>query len=348
MGVLDWLGLGSRSLAVNSTSGVLSPWAPEPNFGTVVISESFGLAVKELPLDRSLAMSIPAVARGRHLLVSTVAPLPLVALNADGPLAVQPTWLYRSDTAVSPAERTARTVDSLIFYGQALWAVARGAQGQITDAVWVPHHRWDYDYDSGEVSIDGEVRNPKEYLYFQGWNEGLLSCAARTLRGAIAIENAWVDRVKNPIPTTVIRHEGSDAIQLEQFEIDDLLQQWREKRNAEGGALGYLPPGLAMDALGSVEADLFDKGRAAIRVDIAAFLGLSASMLDGSSGDSLTYSTQEGQRSRYYTETLPLYLNAIEACLSQDRSVPRGTRVRFDLTELYTPTPAPTGAPVED
>jgi phage portal protein BeeE len=63
---------------------------------------------------------------------------------------------------------------------------------------------------------------------------------------------------------------------------------------------------------------------------------------------SLTYSTQEGQRNEFADFTLPYWLEPIQQRLSLDDVVPSGQRVRFDLTDLYTTTPSPTGTITED
>jgi phage portal protein BeeE len=85
------------------------------------------------------------------------------------------------------------------------------------------------------------------------------------------------------------------------------------------------------------------------RLDVANLTGVPAALLEGSvSTASLTYSTHEGQRNEFVDFALNPYIDAIASRLSQDDIVPRGQRVRFDLSDLYTTTPAPTGEPEED
>jgi len=356
MGILaDIFGAG-RARELNSftpPAAVASPWAPASDLKRFVISEAVGAELARLPMDRSQAMTVPAVARGRHIIVSAISPLPLRALNADGVVPVQPTWLYRSDTAVSPAERIARTVDSLIFHGHALWAVQRGAKqpdqahAPILDAAWVPHDQWSVEQD-GRITVNGKPVNAEEVVYINGLTDGLLNTGARTLRGAVALEDSWVAKAKSPIPLTVIKRTEGQA-PLEQDEIDYLLSEWTTARRSEDGALGYLPEGLEIQALGQLDPQFYIEGRNNIRVDIASHLGIPASLLDGSVATaSLTYVTTEGNANRFVTETLPLYTQAITNALSQDSVVPRGQRIRFDLSELTTAPGTPTGAVVED
>ncbi|NRD25838.1 phage portal protein [Frigoribacterium sp. VKM Ac-2836] len=352
----DLFGAG-RARGLNeftAPSAVASPWAQESDIKRFIISEALGSQLSALPMGRDSAMSIPAVGRGRNLIVAAIAPLPLVALSNGTPVTVQPSFLYRSDTLVSPRERLVRTLDSLIFHGHALWAVQRGAkqEGQahapILDAAWVPHDQWSIDQE-GRVLVAGKPADAEEVIYINGWTDGLLNTGARTLKGALALENGHVDRANHPVPQTVIGHKSDADTQLEQSEITDLLDQYKAARRDPEGSVAYEPPGLSFRSEGAYDADMFMTGRNYNRVDIASHLGIPASLLDGSTAEaSLTYVTTEGNANRFVTETLPLFMGPIEDALSSDSVVPRGQSVRFDKTEILTAPGTPTSAPVED
>jgi hypothetical protein len=335
-------------------SAIASPWARDSDMKRFAISEALGAQLASQPLDKATALSVPAVGRGRNLIVAAIAPLPLVALSNGTPVTVQPSFLYRSDTLVSPRERLVRTLDSLIFHGHALWAVNRGAkqEGQahapILDAAWIPHDQWSIDQE-GRIIVGGKPADAEEVIYFNGWTDGLLNTGARTLKGALALENGHVDRANHPVPQTVIGHKADNDPQLEQGEINDLLAQYKAARKDPEGSVAYEPPTLSIRSEGSYNADMFETGRNFNRVDIASHLGIPASLLDGSVAEaSLTYVTTEGNANRFVTETLPLYLGPIEDALSSDSVVPRGQSVRFDKTEILTAPGNPTSAPVED
>lgn len=341
----------ARGLTAQPLS-IVSPWADNSHLETFVMAEALGYELSQLPMDRRTAMTIPAVSRGRNLIVSAASQLPLTAMNADGNLASQPSFLYRSDSAQSPQERLARTLDDMIFQGDSLWAVKRGSKsdgsafGPILDAVWVPRGKWSIDSES-RILIDGDPVDEAQVIYFSK-GDGLLETGWRTLRGAISLEDSWISRASNPIPLTVIRHDASTG-DYDDNEIEELLASWRNARNSPNGAVGYLPAGLTIDTHGDVDAALFVEGRNAIRVDIASLLNIPASLLDGSVAEaSLTYVTTEGNANRFFTETMPTYLGPIEWRLSQDDVVPRGQRVRFDTKQLTQSPASPTGAPVED
>ena len=111
----------------------------------------------------------------------------------------------------------------------------------------------------------------------------------------------------------------------------------------------YFPSHLGLEVYG----DRADSGHAiearnALRLDFANHLGIAASRLEGSQAEAaLTYTTQEGARTEL-ADALQGWVDPIAARLSQDDVVPRGQRVRFDVTDLATPAPTATGIPVED
>jgi hypothetical protein len=94
---------------------------------------------------------------------------------------------------------------------------------------------------------------------------------------------------------------------------------------------------------------LYINARNALRIDFANHLNLPVALLDGSPATaSLTYATSEGKRSELDDLGLDYWTTPIQAALSQDNVVPRGTRIRFDFASRYAATNAPTGAPTQD
>lgn len=346
MGILDRLGVGKRTSDL--LAGIVSPWAEVGNLAPMVIADVLGDAAASIPMTRAQAITIPAVAKVRNLLVSTIAKFPLVALDKDTELTTQPTFLYRSDTAVSPYERMAWTVDDLLFYGYSLWVVKRGAGdspkgGPIIDAQWVPMDKWTIT--SGYILIDEEPVDEAEVILFNSPFEGLLTVGSRTLKGARDQEASWTGRARNPIPVIEL-HQLDD--ELTPAEVKDFVDEWAKARKSENGAIGYTPPSIEIRTHGEVKADLMVEGRNAVRTDIGSFTNIRASMLDGTIGiDSLTYTTKDGERNLFYEFDLPFWTDPIEQRLSLDDVVPRGQRVRFNKYDAFN-LPINTGVPEED
>jgi hypothetical protein len=329
-------------LGANVTTGVVtgqlvpeSPWS-DSLIGHVAFHEWYDGA--DAPVDRTAAMRVAPVKRGRAIIVGKCADLPLVAGRFDGtafqPTASQPKWLTGTGTIVTPWHRMAHTLDDLIFQGWSLWMVTRGAAGQITDALRIPPFRWSFAPETTlGIRIDGEEwLDATTVVLFQGPDEGLLETGADVIRGARAMEAAWVGRVQNPIPLTVLHEVERNGV--EDDEAQTLVDTYAAARRAPGGAVAFLPAQLNLETYGEVAADLFIGGRNAVRLDVANLLNLPASVLDGSqAGASLTYVTQEGDRQELI-DWLEYYLAPIEARLSMDDVTPRGQVIRFDRSSL--------------
>lgn len=364
MGVLDWLGLGRHSVeasivsnsgatALTNEIGVASPWS-EGQLQQFVWSDIFGLPTT--PITREEAMSVPAYTKGRAVIITLLAGKPLRQLDGRGVTAKQPTWLYRTDGAISPQHRMSHTIDDLIWYGHSLWAVERGAStsegfGPINSAVRVPYSRWRIT--EGVIELR-DAENPDkwkpaqegEVIYIPGLQEGLLEIAATNIRGAKSLEETWVDRAANPIPVTEL-HLTEDS--MTQGEADNWVSYWRKKRQQKGGAVGMTPHNVEMNVHGDTKIELFTEGRNFARLDAASYLNLTGASLDASLSEaSLTYTTTEG-KSVELKERLPFWTLPIEARLSMDDVCPRGSRIRFDFSDDPTaPQVAGTGPYTED
>ena len=293
---------------------------------------------------REEAITVPAVSSARNLLVSVIAPVPMLALKDGVAIPIQPTWLYRSDSLVSPYSRMAWTIDDLIFYGNSLWVVSRGTDGAILDAEWVP--RTDWTITNGRILIDEQPVDASQVLYFDSPFEGLLTVGQRKLREALNVETQIASKVSNPIPLTIISQ--TDDTERSKAEVAVILNNYRTQRRDPEGAVAYIPSGFTVETHGESDPALFEAERNALIRDISQYLNIPAYMLDGSLNTSFTYNTAEGTRDRFQAESLPFWTNAITARLSQDDCVPRGTSVAFNFADYYAATPSPTGPALED
>lgn len=341
------LGASSNVVPFPSASNlaIASPWADSSSLLPALVASD--LLDLNIPMvSRVEAMRVPSIAKARALLHSVIATRPLRAYRDDELLAEQPTWLYRSDTGISPRLRTKMILDDLLFDEASLLAVKRGSEGQILDAIHVPYSRWTTD-NAGVVFIDDAAVSPEEVIWIPGPGPGLLDMARDTIVAALSTEQAWAQRVRNPFPAMVIQH--TEDIQLDEGEAADFVATVARARRNPDSAVMYVPNGLEVISHQAESTNLFESGRNALRLDFANFLNMPAAVLDGSvSQASLTYSTQEGRRNDFLDLTVPYWAGPIEDALSLDNVVPRGQRVRFDFSDLTTTTAAPSGPIVED
>lgn len=331
---------GTRALDIAKVSwaqqGQLSP------IGQAIHSTMFGTGRQ---LSRQEALSVPAVAKGRQVLIGQIAKLPLRAYRGDQLVDPQPTFLYRTEGIVSPWHRMCWTIDDLIFYGWSLWGVRRGSAGQILSASRVPIWRWRVE--DGVILLDDEPVDQDTVILIPGPQEGLIDMAARTLRGAVELESSALKRAKNPIPMIVL--QDTEGQLDDDDEIDELRFGFMDARDDDAGGVAYAPQRIKPEALGQISPDLFVSGRNFYKLDIANFFGLPAALFDASpSTASLTYSARDDARNELDDLSVEYWSDPIDQRLSQDDVVPSGQRVRFDRTDTTTTQPSPTGPITED
>lgn len=328
-----------------TASGIVSPWS-EGQLDSFVWADIYGLNV--VPVTRKEAMSVPAVAASRHRIVQ-LADRPLRALRAAEDVTDKQSWLYRTNTAVTPWQRLAATLDDWIFYGDSLWIVERGAKSEgsayapILDAVHAPYDRWRVDPDTREILVDEQPVPAESVLYLAGPFEGLLNVASETVRASKALERAWASRVRNPSPTVILeeREDGTVTPKEAKTYTSAVSKALRDP----DGAVMFVPQKINLRLESGGGIDVLDKARNAVRIDIANLLNLNASALDGAQAQStLTYQTQQTE-TQELQDRLAFWTAPLEHRLSMDDVVPRGTRIRFDFA---TTTPAQTGTPTED
>lgn len=341
--------------------GLLSPWSDRSTLETIVIADLFGTD-PNLPVSRAEAMRIPAVVAARRLIISTIIRCPLKAYRGDEEVATQPTWLYRTNSGISPQRRMSLMLDDLIFNDVTLLATERGADGTILDAKHVPLTDWYFEPD-GRVAVmlaGGGIYHPNErevaLVYGPGDGKGgVLKNAAVSIRGYTNLERAWTQRISTPLPAVNIQEVEltGDNVgrQPSQEEVTAITEGWDKLRSAGGGA-GFTPLGLEVQVLGDTPTDLFVEGRNQAVLDISNHMGVPSALLSATTATaSLTYSTQEGHRNEFL-EHLTAWMTPIEGDLSDDKFVPRGQSVRFDTSYLLNvptaETPLVPGPALED
>lgn len=354
MGIRSTLRLisGSQSLAPQAAQSVrrvrpTAPWSHNA-LEQIVAADVFG--TEAAPVTRAEAMRVPPISNGRWLICTPLARHPLKAYRGEDVVAEQPAWLQRTSGPTPPQMRMLWTLDDLIFTGYSLWAVERGAAGQIVDAERLPLDAWDFN-ENWEIEVDGQSVNPLDVILFTSPQDPLLEAAQVTIRAAGNIEESWAARVRDPIPVMKIRQtEETDLDEDEENdEVQAILDAYVKARRSRTGSVVFAPYGYDLEPMGETTPDLFIEGRNAVAIDVARYLALPASLLSASPvSASLTYSTQETGRSDFQDYSLVGWAMAIESRLSMDDVVPAGQSVKFDLTWLTSTTTPSTGPIVED
>lgn len=317
-----------------------SPWTDRPtHLEPVVLADLWPEGYAPHTISRDAAIRIPAVARSRGLIATTIARLPIVARTADGDDAEVPAWLTRTDGALPPYHRMLWTVDDLFFHGWSLWAVERDRAGAIVEAARVDYGSWSVDAD-GTVRVEDVPARDTDVILIPGINEGILTIGADTLAQAARLARA-ADRAAETPAAQVELHQTSDAPMTNE-DIDAIIDRWARARRGENGGVAYTTAALEVREHGSAAEHLLLEGRNASAVDIARHAGIPATMIDATlSGSSLSYQNTAARLSELVTFGLSPLMAAIASRLSQDDVTAPGVTIEFDATgtiEQLAPT----------
>lgn len=322
---------------------IATPWGSSGNLQRLVFEDVFGT---EPPLNtRNSAMQIPAIARGRNRLVSTICRFPLVAMRGLDSTP-GPAWLHATNTALTPQHRMAWTVDDLIFSGWSMWFRPNpddpeGPCGRVNMGDWQIN-------DDNRVEVYGSPVSDEQVILFPGLHEGILSFGSTTLQDARSLYAVVRQRLLNPVPQLNL-HQTTDAPMTDP-EIDALIARWAKARQGLNGGVGYTNHAIEVQELGGGgDAQLMIAARNAASVDLARVIGVTASVIDATADKaSLTYETTTGRNQEFVDVDLALYMTPIAARLSLDDVVPPGERVAFDMSDYTAPDALPTGPTTED
>lgn len=334
--MMDWIRPNAHLIeSVHKARPIASPLSQSDHLATITAEDILG--IKSTSITREIAMQVPSIVKGRALICGTLSRYPLIHLN-NGEPAEPLQWMIRTDRGHDPHQRMLWTLDDLIFHGLSLWATQRGTRGELLDAARLPPSMWEIDKD-GYITVAGERVDDDQVILFEGPQDALLRMARHSIRGALDLEASWIQRVKSPIPLVEL-HITDQNSDLTTEEKKSLAAEWEKSRRSGGTAVTPFEVETRMH--GTTSTDLFVEGRNAIRLDIANFLNVPSSLLEGSLATAtLTYSTAEGKRNELVDYSLKYWAGAIEARLSQDDVVQRGHAVQFDLSWLESPSAEP-------
>lgn len=327
---------------------IASPWSDPGDLGKWVASDIFG--IEDPPIaSRAAAMRIPAVARGRNLIVTAIAAQPLVATRRGEVLPEQPSWMSTPGDGSTPEHRLAWTVDDLIFHGWSLWDKRQRDSRNFPLAFpRVNHDRWRIDSDTGRILIDEQpITDDADVCLIPGLHEGILSFGRTVLTDARNLYDIVRERLESPMPSIDLHQTGGQPLTKEQR--DDLTAQWAAARSKRRGGVAYTSEHIEAKPLDGGDSNLMIEARNAASLDLARLIGVSAGLIDATVPKaSLNYETKEGRNEEFIDRDLYLYMIPIAARLSLDDIVPHGQRAAFDVTDYTAVTRSPTGPIRED
>lgn len=312
--------------------------------------------------SRDEAMSLPPWARGRNLIVTQLAGLPLlegefqwVTDQATGERnrvfvadEEQPTWTTQTGDGSSPELRNAWSADDVMHDGRFLWWRENNRDGSLAAAMRVNPDEWELNHERREILVNGTAADASEVILFTGLHEGALFYGADTIRGVKQLYVNVRKRIKNAVQMIDLHQTGGP--ELTEKQIDDLIDGYAAAREGLNGGVGFSNQWIDVRELGSgADSQLLIEARNAAAVELAQVLGIHASNVDATVAKaSLNYETTTGRNQELVDFDLSLYTLPFWSRLSMDDICAPGKVVRFDMTQLTSLTPDPAGPASED
>jgi len=336
MGILSALGLTkSKSVQAQYAPAVMGDTTIGYNLGT------FGYG----PMDRTLAVQVPAVNRCANLIKGVIGYLPLeLYKKSTGEQLGTPLWCEQPDIRQPRSVTISWTVDSLIFYGVAYWRVTEVYADDLRPArfEWVNNSRVVPHLNTlgTEVlyyTVDG-VKVPPigvgSLITFQGLTQGILATGGRTIQAALDLEKAASVAAATPMATGFIKNTGAD---MPESSVQALLATWKQARQNRSTA--YLTSTLSYEAVGYSPKDMmYNEASQYLATQISRLMNVPAFYISADMNGSYTYQNIIDGRKEFVAYSLQPYICAIEDRLSMDDITARGHIVRFNIDESFLRT----------
>jgi HK97 family phage portal protein len=326
--------------------------APEPVGLTVDAAATpapFNNSIQSLflPLataSRQQAMAVPTIARARNIICSTVASLPLEQRIKSSGVRVEPNRVINQpDSRVPGSSIYSYIAEDLLFHGVAYGQVmSMYADGRVQEWTRVSPDRVTYTTNANNTeiigySVDGTAvpsAGIRSLVVFNGLDEGFLSRAGRTIRAAVALENASEAFAKEPVPMMVLKSNGTN---LTSERIGKLLEAWRVARSTRSTA--FLNADVELQAMGIDPNKLqLNEARQYVALELCRSAGLPAYFASAET-TSMTYSNAISERRSLVDFSLRPILTAIEQRLSMPDFVGQGNEVRYALDDFLRGNP---------
>lgn len=305
------------------------------NIGSPINGSFYG----SMPVTREEAMTVPAVARARNLICTTIGTLPLETYNTADIEVGNRQVIEQPDPLQPRANTITYLADDILFYGvgylQVLdtspqdgrpFAMRRINPTRITvktnDLGTMVES---YLLDGVQVPLAG-VGSLKR---FDGLDEGLNARGGRTIRTAIALEQAAYKMALTPAPSMMLRNRGMNMPEDEKQIVKQTFATARKE-----SAIAFVEGELDLEMMGWDSAQLqLVEARSFATQEIARMMGIGAWYLNAETA-SATYSNVQQERRSFVDFALRPICNVIESRLSMDDITPRGQYVRFDLDDF--------------
>lgn len=297
--------------------------------------------------SRKLAMSVPSIARARNIICGTIGSLPLEQYNKlTGAHVEAPRVIHQPDPRVPGSLIYTWLSEDIWFYGVGygqvldMYSVTDGGKVRAWTRVAPERVTVNTNADNTEITgyaIDGTpvpTTGIGSIIRFDGFDEGLLHRAGKTINAAVHLENAAVNYAKEPVPSMILKSSGTN---LPAERIASLLTAWRTARQTRSTA--FLNADVDLKEFGFDPKSLqLAEARQYVALELARASGIPAYFLSAET-TSMTYSNSISERRSLVDFSMRPLLTAIEKRLSMPDFVAQTTDVRFDLDDFLRGNP---------
>ncbi len=290
-------------------------------------------------ISRKDAMSVPSVARARNLICGTVASIPLEYYSkATGEVIAPPRWISQLAKNQPSFVTLTWIVDSLLFYGISYLRVTEryAEDGRPSAFEWVANARVTFTTDLEGIMvtqyyIDAAPIDMNDIITIQGFDEGVLERASRTIQSAIDVERAAAQNSANPQPACFLKNSGAD---LPAAEVSGLLSAW--KRARQNNSTAYLTSTLDYSPVAFSPKDMmYNEAVQNLSTQIARAMNVPAYYLSADQNTTMTYANVQDERKQFYALSIEPYVQAIQSRLSMNDISTAGHEVRFAVFDTF-------------
>ena len=299
----------------------------------------FGLS----SVTRAQAMQVPSLARARGIICNTIGSLPLeVRRESNNSKVPTPPFIKQPDPRMTGQSVYTFLAEDILFTGQGYMRILElGTDNRPLSAEWISVSRVTRTLDAlghnvRYYSVDGN-RVPENGLGslipFTGFDEGLLVRAGTTILTALALEKAVKRFADEPTPNVVLKSN----LPMPAERVTALLNSWKEARQTRGTA--FVNDTIDFQSIGfSPEQLTLNSARQYMASEIARACNLPEYYVGGNAAGSMTYSNVTAERRSLIDFSLKPLMTCITQRLSDNDITPRGSIVKFDLEEFYSPS----------
>lgn len=294
-------------------------------------------------VTRAQAMQVPAVARARNIICATIGSLPLqVRRESNNSRVPTPLFIKQPDPRMNGSTVYTFLAEDILFTGNGYLQILEiGADNRPLSAQWISAQRVAKKLDIQSVNIISYTLDGQELpnsglgslIPFTGYDEGLLNRAGTTIMAALALEKAVKRFADEPTPNVVLKSN----LPMPAERVTALLNSWKEARQTRGTA--FVNDTIDFQSIGfSPEQLTLNQARQYMASEIARACNLPEYYVGGNAGGSMTYSNVTAERRSLIDLSLRPLMGCITDRLSDNDITPRGSIVKFDLEEFYSPS----------